>query len=148
MIPFLKLLLYALFLYLLRLYGIGWIEQQTLFEPMHAPMTAYADCFGFTMADLPLSHLFNYLLWFSTLLIFHLAQRAMAFHIMIRSLLIFGLVCLFHVSLTGAYMNHFNEGIRVFFRYAMLDALLIFGILGLLNGLAYPLLFKREMAVD
>jgi len=141
----LKLILLALVLYIIRFYGIGLLEQTSIFQPMHAPMSAYPDCFGFTMDDLPMSHLFNYGLWLSVVFIFHLAHPSIEAKMIWRSLLIFGICGLFFVSLTGAYMNHFNDGIRVFFRYAMLDALLLFGILGLTNGLLYPVFFRQSV---
>lgn len=144
MISFLKLIPYALFLYLVRLFAIGWIEQYTIFGPMHEPMATYEDCFGFTMDDLPLSHLFNYCLWLSVVLLFHLIRKSLEVKTIWASLIVFGICGLFFISLTGAYMNHFNDGIRVFFRYAMLDGVLLFGLLGLLNGWIYPLIFKEK----
>ena len=139
-----KLVLYAGLLYLIRLYVIGWLEQLILFGPMHEPMAQYPDCFGFTEADLPLSHLFNYLIWFSVILIFHLSRMGVQWKVFWHSLLIFGLAYLFYLGIAGAFMNHFNQGIRVFFRYAMLDAFLVFGILGIVNGLSYPYFFKFQ----
>lgn len=144
MIQFLKLIAYVLFLYLVRLFVIGWVEQYTIFGPMHEPMTAYEDCFGFTMDDLPLSHLFNYCLWLSVVLLFHLTRKSLEWKTIWTSLIVFGVCCLLFISLTGAYMNHFNQGIRVFFRYAMLDGVLLFGSLGLLNGLVYPVVFREQ----
>lgn len=139
-----KLPLYAAALYLFRFYGIGLIEQMSFFNAMHQPMIDQPDCFGFTMDDLPMSHLYNYGIWLVVVVLFHLIQPQISLPILAKSLLLFGLAALFFICITGAFMNHFNQGIRVFFRYVMLDALLVFGILGLVNGLLYPLIFMRS----
>ena len=141
----LKLLLYAAFLYLLRFYGIGLLEQFTFFNAMHQPLQDHPDCFGFTEADFPLSHLFNYLLWCSVVLLFHLSHKNIQLPMLGKSLLLYGLCLLFFVSLSGIFMNHFNSGIRVFYRYIMLDAVLVFGVLGIINGLTYPIIFKERL---
>ena len=57
---YLKLLLYVILLNILRYYPGGWIESVIIFDGMHAPMVAQADCFGFTAEDLPLSYFFNF----------------------------------------------------------------------------------------
>ncbi|MEM1135881.1 MAG: hypothetical protein AAGI07_08565 [Bacteroidota bacterium] len=142
MFEFFKLSVYALMLYIIRFFLIGWIEQVTFFEKMHEPMNTYEGCFGFTGADFPLSHFFNYLLWFTVVLAFHFGQKSLSFSLFWKSMVFFGIFFIFFIGLTGVFMNHFNQGIRIFFRYTMLDAVLVFGVLALVNGFLYPTIFK------
>ena len=140
----LKLLIYAAVLYLFRFFVIGQVEQYTFFEAMHQPLLDHTGCFGFTPADFPLSHLFNYLVWCSVVLIFHIAHRSIQLRMIWKSMILFGICLLFFISLSGVFMNHFNPGIRVFYHYIMLDAVLVFGLLGVINGFAYPFLFEQD----
>lgn len=139
---FLKLVLYTAVLNVFRYYPIGWIELATLFEPMHAPMEQQALCFGFQPDDFTSSYIYNYLLWFWTVMIFHIGHRSIAGHMLIRSLVLFGLCAALFISLAAIYMNHFNQEIRVFFRWSMVDALVVFGLLALINGYLYPKIFR------
>lgn len=139
-----KLLGYTVLLNVLRYYPGGWLEMYTIMEPMHRPMSAHPDAFGFTAADLPSSYFYNFVLWLSVVLIFHLAKDGLKGKMIVRSLIVFGVCCLFFCSLAAVYMNHFNQGIRTFFRYSMVDAVLLFSYLGILNGLLYPYFFKSN----
>ena len=138
----LKLLIYTIILNILRYFPGGLIEMYTIFEPMHKPMEAYPDCFGFTDADFTTSYAYNFLLWFSVVLIFHIGHKSLKGKMMQKSMIFFGICCLFFVSLAAVYMNHFQQGIRPFFMYSMLDGLILFSYLGAINGLLYPLIFK------
>lgn len=83
------------------------------------------------------------MLWLSTTWIFHVAHPALNGSWIIRSLKIFGLGCLFFISLAAVYMNHYAPDIRTFYRYSKLDALILFPLLGVANGLLYPLLLGK-----
>jgi hypothetical protein len=144
LILLLKLLAYTLVLNVLRYYPGGWLEMYTIMEPMHEPMAMHPDAFGFTSSDLPSSYFYNFMLWLAVVLIFHIAKDALTGKMIIRSLKVFALCCLFFCSLAAVYMNHFNQDIRTFFMYSMLDAVLLFSFLGSINGLLYPLFFKSQ----
>ena len=139
---YLKLLGYVILINVLRYFPGGWIESVTIFEPMHAPMADYPDCFGFTEADLPSSLFYNFCLWLIVIILFHIAHPAIKGKMIYKSLLIFGLCGAFFISLAAVYMNHFTEGIRTFFRYSMIDGLILFTYLGIINALLYPVIFK------
>lgn len=140
----LKLIFYTVIINVLRYFPGGLIESYTIFEPMHKPMEDYPDCFGFTDKDLPASFAYNFVLWLSVVLIFHIAHKSLHQHMLIRSLIIYGLCCLFFVSLAAVYMNHYTMGIRTFYLYSMLDGLILFTYLGVINGFLYPLFFKQK----
>lgn len=139
-----KLLGYTILLNLLRYFPGSWIESYTIFNAMHQPMIDYPDCFGFTQKDFPSSLFFNFTMWFSVVLIFHIGHRSLRVSMMMRSLILFGISCLFFVSLAAIYMNHYNEGIRVFYLFSMLDGIILFLLLGIINGYLYPVFFKSK----
>jgi hypothetical protein len=143
-ISFLKLLLYTLILNVLRYFPGSILEQYTIMGPMHAPMEQFPDCFGFRPEDFPTSLIYNFMLWFSVVILFHWAHRHLNGAMWVKSLQVFGICCLFFVSLAAVYMNHYTEGMRPFYRYSMLDALILFAFLGLINGFLYPLFFRKK----
>ena len=141
---FIKLLFHTIILNILRYIPGGLIESYTIFEPMHRPMEQYPDCFGFSSNDLPSSYFYNFAMWFCVVLIFHIAHKALTGKLILRSLIIFGLCFLFFASLAAIYMNHYNSDIRTFYLYSILDGLLLFLFLGIVNGFLYPVFFKNE----
>ena len=145
---FLKLILLTLIINILRYFPLSWLEAVTIFEPMHAPMESQASCFGFRDVDFGWSLFYNFLLWFWVILGYHMFYRGLKGSHFIKSLLVFGFFCLFFISLAAIYMNHFNMEIRTFFRYSMLDALIIFIPLSLANGWLYPRFFREEQTFE
>ena len=139
-----KLFLYTIILNILRYFPGGFIESYTIFESMHQPMEQYPDCFGFTAKDLPASYAYNFLLWLSVVLIFHIAHKSLHGKMIVRSLIVFAVCFLFFASLAAVYMNHYTQGIRIFYIYSILDGLILFSFLGIINGYLYPLFFKHE----
>ncbi|MEQ8425007.1 MAG: hypothetical protein RIA63_09870, partial [Cyclobacteriaceae bacterium] len=127
-----------------RYYPGGWIESATIFDSMHQPMVDYPDCFGFTEKDFPASLFYNFVMWFSVVMLFHLGQRSIKGTMMVRSFIFFGLSCLFFISLAAIYMNHYIQGIRVFYLFSMLDGIIIFSLLALINGFLYPKIFPTK----
>ena len=141
---YLKLFLYTILLNILRYFPGGFIESYTIFKPMHQPMEQYPDCFGFTAQDFPSSYAYNFLMWLSVILIFHIAHTSLKGKMIYRSIFIFALCFLFFASLSAIYMNHYIHGIRTFYVYSMLDGVILFSLLGIINGYVYPLFFKHE----
>jgi hypothetical protein len=141
----LKLILLVVMLNLIRHLVGGPIEAFTIMEPMHRVMPEYPTCFNnqFTGWDWASSFFYNFMLWFSITWIFHIAHPALSGSWVVRSLKVFGLGCLFFISLAAVYMNHYVPDIRTFYQYSMLDALILFPLLGVANGLLYPWIFGR-----
>ncbi len=144
---FIKLVVLTLFLNIVR-YVIGIpIEAGTIMEPMHRIMPLYPDVFDndFTGRDFAISLGYNFMLWFSAVLAFHAAQPALAGPTWLRSLKMFGIMALFYCSLAAVYMNHFVDAVKPFWFWSMIDALIIFPLLGIANALLYPRLFPRRI---
>ena len=45
-------------------------------------------------------------------------------------------------------MNHYTDAVKPFYVFSMIDALIVFSIVALANGLIYPKLFKKEIGVS
>ncbi|MEQ9593772.1 MAG: hypothetical protein RLN86_14295 [Cyclobacteriaceae bacterium] len=142
---FLKLLAYTLILNILRYFPGSWIETYTIFESMHRPMAEFPDCFGFTDADFPSSLLYNFMMWLSVTSIFHVGHASIKGSLLFKSLVFYGLCCMFFISLAAIYMNHFTAGIRVFYMYSILDGLILFTFLGFVNSILYPKFFPFKI---
>ena len=65
-----------------------------------------------------------------------------------KSFKIFGLMCLFFVSVAAVYMNHYTDAVKPFYFFSMIDALIVFLMVALANGLIYPRLFKKEIGLS
>ncbi len=143
-----KLFLLVIVLNLIRYLVGGPIEAITIMEPMHAVMPKYPEVFNtnFGAVDFMVSLFYNFMLWFAAACLFHLAHPALKGTMMLKSLKIYGLLCLFFISLAAIYMNHYTEPIRPFYLYSMIDAVIVFAVVGLANGLLYPYFFKHDEA--
>lgn len=146
MITFLRLVLLVIVLNLIRYFVGGPIEAVTIMEPMHRMLPDYPGVFDldFSTRDFTISLFYNFMLWFSATLAFHLAWPALAGPMWARSLKMFGVMALFFCSLAAVYMNHYVGAIREFYLWSMVDALIVFSIVGLANGFLYPVIMRRK----
>lgn len=144
---FLKFLMLVVILNVVRYLLGGPLESLFVVEGMFEVMQKFPGAFNsdFSVADFAVSFFYNFMLWFSAEAVFFLAYPALKGHFVIRSLKIYGLTLLFFLSLTAVYMNHFVLPIKTFFLYSMLDAVIVFLIVGTANGLIFPLMFKKEI---
>ena len=119
-------------------------------EPMHRVMPRHPEVFDldFTTADFGISLFYNYMLWFSATLVFHVAHPALRGPIWLRSLKIFALMLLFFCSLAAVYMNHYTAGVKPFYVWSMVDAVILFPLVGLANGVLYPLFFRETRSEE
>ena len=144
--PYIKFIGYVILLNILRYFPGSILESFTILDPMFAIMDQYPDCFGFQDEDFPLSFFYNFVMWLSVILTFHIGHRSLKGNMVIRSLIIFGICCLFFISLSAVYMNHFDQGIRQFYIYSIIDGILVFSYMAVVNALIYPRFFKAENA--
>ena len=143
-----KFLLLVVALNLAR-YLLGWLpEGRWVIPGMFGVMERFPQSFNvdFNQKDFAVSLFYNFMLWFSAAWIFHLAHANVRGNFIIKSLKVYGISCLFFVSLTAVYMNHFVDPVKPFYLYSMLDAMILFPIVAFANGLLYPRLFKVEIA--
>ena len=145
--PLLKFLLLVLILNIIRYLLGGPIEAVTIMEPMHEVMPKYPEVFDtdFTGTDFAISFFYNFMMWLTATWVFHVAHPAVSGNFIVKSLKIFGLMCLFFISLAAVYMNHYTAPIKQFYLFSMIDAIIVFSIVALGNGLIYPRLFKQEI---
>lgn len=130
-------------------YLLGWFPESWWVVPgMFGVMAKFPGSFNvnFDSKDFAVSLFYNFMLWFSAAWIFHVAHANVRGNFLIKSLKIYGISCLFFVSLTAVYMNHFVDSIKPFYLCSMLDAVILFPIVALANGLLYPKLFKTVIA--
>jgi hypothetical protein len=146
--PILKFLLLVVLLNLAR-YLLGWLPESWWVIPgMFGVMEKFPESFNvnFNTEDFTFSVLYNFMLWLSAAWIFHVAHAGVHGNFLMKSLKIYGISCLFFVSLAAVFMNHFVDSIKPFYLYSILDAVILFPIVALANGLLYPKLFKAEIA--
>lgn len=141
---FLKLLGLVVLLNVVRYVIGGFIEGATIMEPMHRPMAEYPDAFNaaFGTTDLVMGFVYNFAMWFVAGVAFHLLNPVLSGSIWVRSLKSYGLMAAFFCSLAAVYMNHYNAGIKPFYAWSMVDALIVFTVVGLANALLYPRFFR------
>lgn len=139
-----KFLLLVIVLNLIR-HLFGWhLEGRYVLPGMFGVMEKLPGCFNadFSSNDFAVSLFYNFMLWLSATWIFHVAHSNLSGSWVAKSLKIYGLCCLFFLSLTAVYMNHFADPARPFYLYSMLDAIILFPIIAVANGPIYPKLFK------
>lgn len=122
----------------------GYLEGLTIMEPMHRPLPLFPEAFDqdFTTTDFMISLVYNYAMWFVAAVVFHLLNPVLRGPILVRSLKSYLLMATFFCALAAVYMNHFVAGIRPFYYWSMVDALIVFTVVALANALLYPLFFR------
>lgn len=123
------------------------IEALTIMDKMYRIIGDYPTCFDtqFSGMDYILSFLYNFMMWLAAAWIFYMAWPAVTGSWMQKSFKIYGVVCLFFISLAAIYMNHYTAELREFYLFSMADALIIFAIVATANGFLFPLFFKSEI---
>jgi hypothetical protein len=141
-----RLLALTVVLNVIRYVVGGPIEAVTIAEPMHAVMPEYPQVFdvAFTSRDIAVSLGYNFAMWLTAGVVFHLLHPVLRGHMVLRSLQSYGLMALFFCSVAAVYMNHYQDPIKPFYLWSMVDAVIVFTLVGLANGLLYPLFFRRR----
>ena len=98
----------------------------------------------FTSTDFAISLFYNFVLWFTVELVFHWLHPVLRGPIWVRSLKSYMLMALFFCSLAAIYMNHYSDEVKSFYLWSMVDALILFPLLGLANGVLYPRFFQTH----
>lgn len=147
---FAKFILLVVLLNLIRYLVGGPLEAITIVERMHEVIPKYPDVFNndFDTTDFMISLFYNFMFWLTATWVFHIAHPRVTGSFIVKSFKIFGLMCLFFVSVAAVYMNHYTDAVKPFYFYSMIDALIVFPIVALANGLIYPRLFKKEIGAS
>lgn len=141
---FLKLLLLVMLLNVAR-YLLGfYLKSWWVLPGMFGVMEKFPESFNtnFNSVDFAISLFYNFMLWFTTAWLFHLAHPRLRGGFIVKSLKLYGIAGLFFCSLSAVYMNHYVAAMRPFYLFSMLDALLLFPLVALVNGFLYPRLFR------
>lgn len=141
---FFKLMALVLLLNVIR-YVAGFpLEEWLLFDRMGSAMKISAAYFNssFTVFDWITSYSYNFVMWFACVWIFHFAHPSMTGHAVIKSLKIFGILFLFFASVSAIYMNHYSHP-KDFYLYSIADGLIVFVLVGTMNGFLYKYFFEK-----
>lgn len=144
LLTFAKLLALTVALNIVRYVVGGVIEGLTIMEPMHAPMAVYPEVFNndFGVVNFALGFFFNFVMWFAVVLAVHMMWPALKGSAMVRAFKGYAAMWLFFGALAAVYMNHYLPGVQPFYRWSIIDAMILFPLLAAAHGFFYPMLFK------
>ncbi len=142
-----KFLGLVVILNIIRYFIGGPIEALVLMKEMHAMIPQYPEVFDtdFSTLDFTISLFYNFMMWLTATWVFYITHPQLKGNFILKSLKVFGLMGLFFVSIAAVYMNHYTADIKIFYLYSMLDAVILFPLVGFANGLLFPWIFKKEL---
>ena len=122
----------------------GLVEAPLIFPALFGVMEENTTFFNsdFQAIDWVTSYLYNFAMWAIVVWMYHIARPVLSGSEIVRSLKIFGIAFLFFASVSFIYMNHYSHS-KEFYLINVADALLMFLLVGLANGLLYPFLMSK-----
>ena len=114
------------------------IEPFLIFPGLFGAMESNSSYFNttFTQLDWVTSYFYNFVVWLTCVWAFHLMRPALRGNDFVASGKAFGLMWLFFASLSAVYMNHYSHT-KDFYIWNIADALLMFAVVAIGNGLLY-----------
>ncbi len=114
------------------------VEPLLIFPGLFGAMESHSSYFNtsFTQLDWFTSYFYNFVVWLTCVWVFHLMRPALRGNDVVASLKAFGLMWLFFASVSAVYMNHYSHG-KAFYVWNIADALMMFAIVAIGNGLLY-----------
>ena len=139
-----RLLLLTVLLNLVRYLIGGLIEQVTVMPRLLSAMAASPAYFNtaFTPTDWATSFAYNFAMWLTAVIAFHLMRPRLGAGRWAPSLKGFGLMYAGFASVSAIYMNHYSHP-KAFYVYSIVDGAIAFGVVALANALLYPRLVER-----
>ncbi len=127
----------------------GPIEQLTVLPPLFAAMADSPTIFNtdFSSSDWITSFAYNALMWAAAVLTFHGMHPQPAGGWAVKSLKSYGLMCVFFLSVSAIYMNHYSHP-QVFSLYNMGSAVIAFTVVAPANALLYPRIVCRKQKME
>ncbi len=121
------------------------IEQLTVLPGLFEAMEADASTFNtsFTTVDWITSFLYNGVMWAVATVAFHWMHPRLSGGWIAKSLKAYGLMCLFFLSVSAIYMNHYSHP-AAFYLYNMGSAVIAYAVVAVANGFLYPRLVTRR----
>ncbi|MBI2620432.1 MAG: hypothetical protein HYW57_10155 [Ignavibacteriales bacterium] len=143
-----KLFLLCVVLNLLRYFVFGFLEGILIMGPLSSAMQQSSSYFNtnFQTIDWITSFFYNFMMWFAVTLAFSFAVAHLRGTMIVRSLKVYALMWVMFASISAIYMNHYSHP-KDFYIYNIVDGVLIFALMGIANGLLYPLFFKQHTAL-
>lgn len=142
-----RFLLLVVVLNIVRYVVGGPLEAVMILPGLFGEMERHADYFRteFSTFDWATSYFYNFMVWLVATWVFHISRPAVRGADLAASLKVFGLMWLFFASVSAVYMNHYSHP-RAFYAYNIADALLVFALVGVANGLLYRRILGRHAA--
>jgi len=140
-----RFLLLIIILNILRYLVIGLIEEPLILPYLFSQMEINTEYFNtdFQTLDWLTSYFYNFIMWLVVVWVFHILHPQIKGNFYIKSLKVFGIMCLFFISISAIYMNHYSHP-KAFYFWNMLDAVMVYTLLAILNGFFYPILIKNK----
>ena len=91
---------------------------------------------SFDTVDWVTSYFYNFVMWLVCVWVFHLMRPVLNGSDTLASFQVFGIQCLFFAAVSAIYMNHYSHP-RTFYLWNISDAVLVYSIVALGNGLLY-----------
>ncbi|MEX2570888.1 MAG: hypothetical protein WD737_06250 [Gemmatimonadota bacterium] len=141
----LRLFALILALNVIRYVVAGPLEQMTVLPPLFTAMAESPDYFNnsFSTVDWVTSFLYNGAMWGIAVLVFHSIHPQLPGGWLAKSVQSYGLLCLFFLSVSAIYMNHYSHP-NSFYLYNMGSAVIAFGVVAVANTILYPRLVARR----
>ncbi len=147
-VAILKLIALTVVLNLVRYFVIGLVEEIVIFEKLGAVMAASPSYFNlkFTTADWVTSYLYNFVMWLMPTIFFHKTHPFLRGSMILKSLKVYIPTLVVFLSISAIFMNHYSHP-KDFYLYSMLDAVIVFPLVAVANGLLYPFFVRPESRV-
>ncbi len=120
-------------------YAVGAvIEPALIFPGLFGAMEGASSYFNtsFTTLDWITSYFYNFAVWLTCVWVFHLMRPSLRGNDVAASLKAFGLMWIYFASVSAVYMNHYSHS-RAFYGWNIADALMMFTVVAIANGLLY-----------
>ena len=140
----LRFLLLVVVLNVIRYLVGGLVEAPLIMPYLFGAMqesTAYFNT-DFATLDWMTSYFYNFMMWLTVVWLFYLLHPVLSGHMIVKSLKVFGMGWLFFASVSAIYMNHYSHP-KAFYFWNILDAVIVFTIVAIANGLLYPLIMGK-----
>ena len=145
-----RILKFLLLVFLLNsvCYAIGWpLERLLIQERLSAVIEGSPEIFNVVNSPWEWAVYFfaNFMAWFMISVIYVKIEPQVHGHPIRKSLKVYGVMFLYFVAISAAYMNQYNHP-SDFYVWNILDRMLIFPIMAVTNGLIHPRLFHGAAA--
>ena len=117
---------------------VAGVEAAFIFDRLFGAMEQSPEYFNsdFATVDWVTSYGYNFVMWLVVAWVFHLLRPVVRGVDVVASLKVFGIMWLMFAAVSAIYMNHYSHP-KDFYVWNILDGVVAFGLVGIVNGLAY-----------